>query len=127
MGEIKTFEDLEVWKKGCQLAVEVIADFNTFSIFSLKDQIQRSALSIPSNIAEGSERDSTADYIKFLRYSKASCGKLRTQLYITQKINKQLNLNTELKLNHKIDETKSISKMLQALINSLKAKTIAKH
>ena len=123
MGEIKTFEDLDVWKKGCQLAVEVIADFHTFSIFSLKDQVQRCALSIPSNIAEGSERDSTADYIRFLRYSKGSCGELRTQLYITQRINQQLDLNKELKLNHKIEETRSISKMLQALINSLHKRT----
>lgn len=122
MGEIKTFEDLEVWKRGCQLAVEIISDFNNYSNFSLKDQIQRSALSIPSNIAEGTERDSTADYIRFLRYSKGSCGELRTQLYIAQRINKQLNINKEQDLPKSIEETKIISKMLQALINSLNTK-----
>lgn len=95
MGYIKTFEDLDVWKRGCQLAVEIISDFNNHSNLSLKDQIQRSALSIPSNIAEGAERDSTADYIRFLRYSKGSCGELRTQLYIAQRINNQLNINRE--------------------------------
>jgi len=75
MGETETFEGLDIWKKGCQLAVKVIADFHSLTIFSQQDQIQRSALSTPSNIAEGVERDSTADYIRFLRYSKASCGK----------------------------------------------------
>jgi four helix bundle protein len=122
MGDIKTFEDLEVWKRGCLLAVEIISDFNNYSNFSLKDQIQRSALSIPSNIAEGAERDSTADYIRFLRYSKGSCGELRTQLYIAQRINKQLNINKEQDLPKSIEETRIISKMLQALINSLNAK-----
>ncbi len=44
-----------------------------------------SSLSIPSNIAEGSERDSTKDFISFLRYSKGSCGELRTQLYVAER------------------------------------------
>jgi four helix bundle protein len=101
---------------------KIISDFNNHSNFSLKDQIQRSALSIPSNIAEGVERDSTADYIRFLRYSKGSCGELRTQLYIAQRINKQLNINKEQDLPKSIEETRIISKMLQALINSLNAK-----
>jgi len=122
MGEIKTFEDLEVWKKGCQLSVEIITQFQTFPITALKDQIQRSVLSIPSNIAEGAEKDSTADYLRFLRYSKGSCGELRTQLYIAQRVNEQLNINTKLDLPKNIEETKIISRMLQALINSLNSK-----
>lgn len=50
--------------------------------FSFKDQITRSALSIASNIAEGYERDTPADRVKFLTYAKGSCGEVRTQLYI---------------------------------------------
>jgi len=125
MGEIKTFEDLEVWNRGCQLALEVISAFHDSSNFSLKDQIQRSTLSIPSNIAEGSERDSTAEYIKFLRYSKASCGEHRILLYIAQRINQKLNLNNTPNLPQHIEETKIISRMLQALINSLHKKRTA--
>ena len=79
---IKTFEDLDVWKRSCQLAVDVYQAFKSSKDFALKDQMQRAAVSIPSNIAEGAERDSTKEYIKFLRYSKGSCGELRTQLYI---------------------------------------------
>lgn len=122
MGEIKTFEDLDVWKRGCQLAVDVISAFHSFSVTALRDQIQRCSLSIPSNIAEGAERDSTADYIRFLRYSKGSCGELRTQLYIAHRVNQQLNLNSQINLPVSIEETRVISRMLQSLINSLNSK-----
>ncbi|AMV72488.1 four helix bundle protein [Desulfuromonas sp. DDH964] len=54
--------------------------------FGFKDQVTRSGLSIPSNIAEGIERSLPADCIKFLRYAKGSCGELRTQVYIGMEI-----------------------------------------
>ena len=87
---INTFEDLEVWKRGCQLAVDVCVATHDSKNFGLKDQMQRSAISIPSNIAEGCERDTTPDFINFLRYSKGSCGELRTQLYVGERVQKQL-------------------------------------
>ena len=74
MSDINTFEDLEVWKRGCQLAVDVYVANHTSKDFGLRDQMQRAAVSIPSNIAEGCERDSTPEFIKFFRYSKGSCG-----------------------------------------------------
>ncbi|MGB0992239.1 MAG: four helix bundle protein [Akkermansiaceae bacterium] len=113
---IKTFEDLDVWKRSCQLAVNIYKEFKTSKDYSLKDQMQRAAVSISSNIAEGAERDSTPEYIKFLRYSKGSCGELRTQLYIHQRITGTTNTSPLIK------ETKDISAMLQALINSLQRK-----
>ncbi|BDS07531.1 four helix bundle protein [Oceaniferula spumae] len=113
---IKTFEDLDVWKRACQLAVDIYKVFQNSKDYSLKDQIQRASVSISSNIAEGAERDSTPDYIKFLRYSKGSCAELRTQLYIHQRIHSSTDLS------HLIKETKDISAMLQALINSLQRK-----
>lgn len=113
---VKTFEDLDVWKRSCQLAVDIYKTFQTSKDYSLKDQIQRAAVSISSNIAEGAERDSTADYIKFLRYSKGSCAELRTQLYIHQRIHSAIDISSL------INETKDISAMLQALINSLQRK-----
>ena len=81
MSDINTFEDLDIWKRSCQLAVDVYVANHNSKDFGLRDQMQRAAVSIPSNIAEGCERDSTPDFIKFLRYSKGSCGELRTQLY----------------------------------------------
>jgi four helix bundle protein len=54
--------------------------------YGFKDQITRAGLSIPSNIAEGFERESDRDCIKFLLYAKGSCGELRTQIFIGMEI-----------------------------------------
>jgi four helix bundle protein len=78
----QSFEDLEVWQRGCRLAVAIYGAFEDCRRFSLKDQVERAGLSIPSNIAEGAERGSAKDFAHFLNFSKGSCGKLRTQLYI---------------------------------------------
>jgi len=122
MSDINTFEDLDVWKAGCQLAVDVCVATNESKQFALRDQMQRSAISIPSNIAEGCERDSTPDFIKFLRYSKGSCGELRTQLYIAERVQKQLGQPIISGSREMISETRKISKMLQGLINALKCR-----
>jgi four helix bundle protein len=114
-----TFEDLEVWKRGCQLAVDSCVATHEMRSFSLRDQMQRAAISIPSNIAEGAERDSEGDFIRFLRISKGSCGELRTQLYISERVQKALGqepLNNSREL---IKETREISAMLQGLIRSI--------
>jgi four helix bundle protein len=123
MSEINTFEDLEIWKRGCQLAVDVYVANHESKDFGLKDQMQRAAVSIPSNIAEGCERDSTPDFIKHLRYSKGSCGELRTQLYISERVCKKLNQPTLNGSREMIAETKELSKMIQGLINSLKRRS----
>jgi len=117
-----TFEDLDVWKRGCQLAVEVCVAMHDSKNFGLKDQMQRSAISIPSNIAEGAERDSDGDFIRFLRISKGSCGELRTQLYIHDRVRKAL---AQPPLEHSrpmIQETREISAMLQGLIRSIQSR-----
>lgn len=77
--------------------------------------MQRSGVSVPSNIAEGSERDSKLDYIRFLRIAKGSNGELRTQLYIASKL---AQISQE-KLTPLIKESKEISSMLQGLIRSI--------
>jgi four helix bundle protein len=120
MSEIETFEDLDVWKRGCQLAVDVHVAVADSKDFALRGQMERSSLSIPSNIAEGCERDSTADFIKFLRYSKGSCGELRTQLYVAEKVRQRIGLKSLENSRPMINETKDLSRMLQGLINSLK-------
>ncbi len=84
--------------------------------FALRDQMQRAAVSIASNIAEGKERNSVAEFNRFLNISKGSAAELRTQLYIA----KEINLIAPDKANALIQEAKDISKMLQALTNSLK-------
>ena len=115
----QSFEDLEVWQRGCRLSVAVYNAFETCRRFSLKDQIERAGLSIPSNIAEGAERGSTKDFAHFLNYSKGSCGELRTQLYIARKLKAVANGEFE-KL---VAETKEISAMLEGLRRSILART----
>jgi four helix bundle protein len=119
MSDINSFEDLDVWKLSCQLAVDVCVATADSKDYGLKDQMQRSAISIPSNIAEGCERDSTPEFVRFLRYSKGSCGELRTQLYISERVRKQLGQPALDESRLMISETKKIAKMLQGLINSL--------
>ncbi len=114
-----TFEDLEVWKRGCQLAVDVCVATHESRNFSLKDQMQRAAISIPSNIAEGAERDSEGDFMRFLRISKGSCGELRTQLYIAERVQKALGQPAPENSREMIKETREISAMLQGLIRSI--------
>ena len=77
--------------------------------------MERAAVSVPSNIAEGQERDSIPDFRRFLRIAKGSNAELRTQLYLATK----LDLVSKEKSNKLINESKQISKMLQGLINSL--------
>lgn len=116
---LTTFEDLDVWKRASRLAVDTYLATEDSNDFRLNSQMQAAAVSIASNIAEGSKRDSPKDFSRFLRYSKGSCGELRTQIYISQKIRKELNKPPLKKADHLIQETKEITAMLQGLINSL--------
>ena len=110
----QSFEKLEVWKRACRLAVVVSQALRDSRQFALRDQMQRAAISIPSNIAEGSERDSRQDFIRFLRIAKGSAAELRTQCYIAKK----LDLITKSDADEFIQETKELSAMLQGLIRS---------
>lgn len=108
------FEDLEVWQRSSRLCVEIYKGLATCKDFGFKDQITRSSLSIPSNIAEGFERRSDKDANKFFYYAKGSSGELRTQIYIGIKIGyipKDTGMNWK-------DEAEQLSKMLAALIKS---------
>jgi four helix bundle protein len=110
------FENLKVWKRGCRLAVDVCVSSSKSREFALKDQITRSAISTPSNIAEGAERSSDADFSRFLSYSKGSCGELRTQLMIHQAVCRELHTEPFTGTSELIEETREISKILGALI-----------
>src|SRR6266516_1932552 len=111
----QSFEDLEVWQRGCRLSVAIFQTFESSKKFSLKDQLERAGFSIPSNIAEGSERGSTKDFAHLLNFSKGSCGELRTQLYIARK----LAVVGKNDFDHLFSETKEISAMLEGLRRSV--------
>ena len=76
------FEDLEVWKRSARVSADIYKTLANLKDFGFKDQITRSGLSIPSNIAEGSERETDKERANFLNYAKGSAGELRTQIYI---------------------------------------------
>ncbi|MEW6585343.1 MAG: four helix bundle protein [Nitrospirota bacterium] len=80
------FETLEVWKRSTRLCVSIYQTLRKLKDYGFKDQITRSALSIPSNIAEGFERSSQKECLSFLSYAKGSCGELRTQIHIAVEI-----------------------------------------
>ena len=76
------FEDLDVWKRAARLSTDIYKQLNSMKDYGFRDQITRSGLSVPSNIAEGFERESQKECLTFLSYAKGSCGELRSQIYI---------------------------------------------
>jgi len=118
MGPFRRIEEMEIWQRGCRLAVEVckLAQQKEFDRdWGLRDQIRKSAVSIPSNIAEGHERDTPAEFRHFLRIAKGSCGELRTQLYIAH----ALGYIDKAAADNIIAECVEISSMIYGLISHL--------
>ena len=106
------FEKLDVWKRSSRLCVDLYRDVQKCRDSGFRDQISRAALSVPSNIAEGFERDSPKDFARFLRIAKGSCGEVRTQLYIGVELG-YLARNSGKAF---LEESREIAKMLQGLI-----------
>lgn len=114
----QNFEDLEVWKRVCAQSIEIYRLLEDWKRYSLKDQMERSGLSVPSNIAEGQERDSNGDFIRFLRIAKGSNGELRTQIHVAT----QLGSISPEKSRELLVESKEISAMLQGLIRAIESR-----
>jgi len=84
MATIKSFEDIESWKKArtvCKKLGAMVEEGRFKRSYRLINQIEGSSGSIMDNIAEGFERGTRAEFIQFLGYAKGSCGELRSQLY----------------------------------------------
>ena len=81
-----TFENLEVWQDAIELAVRVYELFRECRDFGFRSQIQNAAVSISNNIAEGYERDSNQEFIRFLFIAKGSCGEVRSQSCIARRV-----------------------------------------
>ncbi|MDQ1328200.1 MAG: hypothetical protein QG641_1485 [Candidatus Poribacteria bacterium] len=117
MNEIKTHRDLNVWKDAIDLAKRIYsltADFPKEEMYGLVSQMRRSAVSIPSNIAEGVARNSNKEFIQFLYISLGSLAELETQLIISGEL-EFVSDNIELTKN-----IENIRKMLCGLIKNLK-------
>ena len=112
------FEEIDVWKLARVLVKDIyqITELTPFSKdYGLKDQIRRSAVSVPSNIAEGYERKSNVEFIRFLYIAKGSAGEVRTQLYLA----KDLNYINEENFNNLLNKAEEISKSLSGFIKYL--------
>lgn len=114
----QTFEDLLVWKEGMRLCVDVYALLKDCRDYSFRDQIQRAAVSVPSNVAEGFERQTDKEFVQFLFIAKGSCAELRTQLYLAG----ELNFIEKLQSATYVDRAKKLSSMLQNLIKARRAR-----
>jgi four helix bundle protein len=87
--KIETFEDLKVWQKGIELVKKVYLvtkDGELSKDFSLRDQLRRASVSIPTNIAEGFERYSRKEYVNFLNFAKGSAGEVRSLLRVALEV-----------------------------------------
>ncbi len=121
MSSAKRFEDLVAWQKARLLANDVYRITREGPLardFGLRDQMQRAAVSIVSNIAEGFERDTIPDFIHFLFIAKGSAGELRTQLYLA--LDQQL-VGKEV-AERLIDEARHASIVISHLIGYLKTR-----
>lgn len=118
---VQKYEDLIVWQKAMDLVAEIYRIVKLLpkeEIYVLSDQMKRAAVSIPSNIAEGQERNTTKDFINHLYIAKGSKGELETQLLICVR----LQYLTQDQIGAALDLLIEIGKMLNALIQSLSAK-----
>ena len=86
VSKVEKFEDLIVWQKGLSQAIDLYGRLTNCSDYGLRDQMQRAAVSVPSNIAEGFEGESNKEFIRYLKFLKGSAGELHTQLYIAANI-----------------------------------------
>jgi four helix bundle protein len=119
--KVMSYRDLKVWQKGIELVKMIYLltrDFPKHETYGLTSQIQRSAVSVPSNIAEGQTRNSTAEFQRFLFIAQGSLSEVDTQIVIAQELDyldKEKGQDVEARI-------LELRKMLYALINSLPKK-----
>lgn len=119
MATITKFEDLEIWQLANSLSNEiydVIKSTDLDTDYALKNQIDRSTMSISDNIAEGFEREGNKEFIHFLSIAKGSCGETRSQLY---KVSYRKYIDDK-KFEELKSKTKLISKKISTFMKYLK-------
>lgn len=117
--KIQKFEDIIAWQKAQHLAVAVYRTYADLKDFGFKDQIQRAAVSISNNIAEGFDRYGDKEFIRFLYISLASCSEVKSMLYLSEK----LQLTSEEQTLILINQTNEISKIIRGLIKAVSQKS----
>ena len=118
MGKIQTYRDLDIWNAGIKLVKEIYKLTEKFpkeEMYGLSIQMRRSAVSIPSNVAEGFRRYHNKEYRQFLYITLGSCAELETQITIAKEL-KYIRDQEEAALLEKLDH---ICRMTSNLIKKL--------
>lgn len=116
---MKTLDGINIWNRSCDLAIQTHLTLRECHDNAFRDVVTRASLAIPSNVAEGYERNSKAQCRRFLENAQGSCAELRTQLYIAGELG-IIDNGQSIDL---IAESLKISSMLQGLINDYRKKT----
>jgi four helix bundle protein len=115
---VKDYKELIVWQKAMLVAEQVyvlVKKLPKEELFALSDQMRRCAVSIPSNIAEGQERNTTADFLRFVGVAQGSRSELETQLLLCERVGYLKREDTEVCLGL----LKEIGKMLNTIVSRL--------
>jgi four helix bundle protein len=115
---IERFEDIIAWQKAKELTLLIYKSFQSVKDFAFRDQIQRAAISVMNNIAEGFERKGAKEYSRFLYIAKGSAGELRSMLYVAKELKY---IDDEIFIRY-YQYAEEISKMLAGLIRAVESK-----
>jgi len=118
MTKFTSFEEIDIWKLARILTSEIYCEFKKSRDFSFRDQIQKSCVSIMNNIAEGYERNTSNEFVHFLKIAKASAGEVKSMLYLSEDLG-YLSADRSLELRNNIQE---IMKKTGSLIRYLELK-----
>jgi len=119
--KINTYRELVVWQRAMQLVEDTYKatrDFPREERYGLCSQLQRSAISIPSNIAEGHERRSTAEFLRFMAFALGSIAEVETQVLLAQRLNYLPEAGTA----RLLDQADQLGRMMRAMHRTLRAR-----
>jgi len=113
--KIRRFEDIIAWQKSQDFAVDIYLAFSRLEDFGFKDQVQRASVSISNTIAEGFDRLSDKEFVRFLYIALASCSEVKSMLYLSERLGYSDKEQTKVL----IEKSNEISKIIRGFIKSL--------
>jgi len=116
--KIEFFEDIIAWQKGQYLAVEIYSTFGNLKDYGFRDHICRAVVSISNNIAEGFDRDTDAEFVRFLYIASGSCSEVRSMLHLALRLNYIDSKRRDALVRNAIE----VSKIIKGFIKSLRKK-----
>ncbi len=119
MATITQFEDLKIWQEARLLVVDVYKFTKNTKDFDYNSQLRRAAVSVMNNIAEGFERSNNKEFIRFLKISKASCGEVRSMIYVANDLHYLGDVESEELLKFCFNLANAINKFIAYLENNL--------